>query len=475
MNKQIKNIFSISIGTVINTLLGFVTVPIITHLVDPVAYGKLGILQTYISIFASVCLLGLDQAYVRFYYNNTSVEYKRELSHKIIFIPICLSVILGILFIVFGSAVVKADSVTYFLVGFCIVISVLETFTKLCLRLEQKGSVYSAFLILHRISYAGIVISLVCFTEIDSVKAMLFGTGASLLINAVVTIIIKNNIWGFSKTDNSEVKTKELLKYAYPFVFSSVMGWLFTATGKLTLQRISTYEQIGFYSISCEIIALLAIIQTTFSTLWIPMAVESFEKNPENKEFFKESNDIITVIMTIAGFTVVLLKDVFGLVLGQKYIPAAQIFPCLVLQPMMFAISETTVYGINFYKKTKWHVVITSVCSAVNIIGNIILVPIFGAKGAAISMGVSYVIFFIVRTLIARKYYRIDFAFKKLTVTIVMTLAFFLYQSFTKTGMLSFIMYAVFLGIFVCMYFKTIKKCSIVLWNNLQKGTENVK
>jgi O-antigen/teichoic acid export membrane protein len=77
------------------------------------------------------------------------------------------------------------------------------------------------------------------------------------------------------------------------------------------------------------------------------------------------------------------------------------IFPFLLFSPIMYSVSETTVVWINFKKKTYWHIVITAVSALVNYIGNALLVPVYAARGAAISTGVSYIVFFWMRTMIS--------------------------------------------------------------------------
>jgi O-antigen/teichoic acid export membrane protein len=80
----------------------------------------------------------------------------------------------------------------------------------------------------------------------------------------------------------------------------------------------------------------------------------------------------------------------------------------------MYVVSETTVLGINLTKKTYWHIVVTGISALTNFMGNQILVPMLGARGAAISTGLSYVLFFVLRTLIAEKLYPIGFDLKKI-------------------------------------------------------------
>ena len=65
--------------------------------------------------------------------------------------------------------------------------------------------------------------------------------------------------------------------------------------------------------------------------------------------------------------------------------------------------------GIGFKKKTQYFFYVSVIASVSNFIGNLLLVPYLGAKGAAISTGLSYIIFFSARTYFSTKL--IDFGF----------------------------------------------------------------
>ncbi|HPH11792.1 MAG TPA: oligosaccharide flippase family protein, partial [Thermotogota bacterium] len=82
----------------------------------------------------------------------------------------------------------------------------------------------------------------------------------------------------------------------------------------------------------------------------------------------------------------------------------------------MYTVSEVTVVGINFKKRTYWHILVSILSAGVNFIGNYFLVPIYGAKGAALSTGVAYIVFFYTRTLISRKLFPVDYSLKKFSV-----------------------------------------------------------
>jgi len=73
--------------------------------------------------------------------------------------------------------------------------------------------------------------------------------------------------------------------------------------------------------------------------------------------------------------------------------------------------------------KTYWHLVVASISAVTNYIGNTLLVPVLGAKGAAISTGLSYILYFMARTLIAEKLYPAGFKINKILLATIATIA----------------------------------------------------
>jgi O-antigen/teichoic acid export membrane protein len=60
----------------------------------------------------------------------------------------------------------------------------------------------------------------------------------------------------------------------------------------------------------------------------------------------------------------------------------------------------------------------------VNIVGNWLLVPRYGAVGAAISTAFSYIVFFSMRTFISLKYYKVDYGLKKFYSVLVLIILY---------------------------------------------------
>ena len=64
-----NSFFSFSYGSFVNVILGIISVPIITRLIDPVGFGKASYYLILLNFITMFVLLGTDQVFTRFYYD----------------------------------------------------------------------------------------------------------------------------------------------------------------------------------------------------------------------------------------------------------------------------------------------------------------------------------------------------------------------------------------------------------------------
>ena len=138
----------------------------------------------------------------------------------------------------------------------------------------------------------------------------------------------------------------------------------------------------------------------------------------------------MTFIMFFIGASLILCKDLFVMLLGKDYRDAATMLPFLILSPVMLTISETTMIGITFSQKSYVQIIVSAVACVSNIVGNSILVPTYGGIGAAISTGVSYIVFFVMRTVLSNRYFPMKWKMGQFCAITVLFLAYALYNTF---------------------------------------------
>ena len=411
MNGLFKKFIEFAIGNGIVLILGFISSPIISRLITPEQLGKASMFTTFTSLIIVIVMMGIDQAYIRYYYDEDE-NNRGGLLGKSLFITIFLNLVVTVILLFFYKriSIFIVDEVSFSLVLLILihtVFSIISNFAMIHVRMKQKGKLYSLLNVVNKASYL-IFVGFLFVIFKDNYMTIIIATILSNIVKSILAIISEKNDWkNINLLGKVNTTTKELVTYGTPFIFSMAITWVFQSADRISLRVFSTYEEIGLYTGAMTIIALLNNFQGAFTTFWTPVAYEKYKNNPEDTKFFSNINEIVSVGMLLLSVGLIATKDIVIGLLGVDYRGAQFIFPFLVFMPIMYTISETTVLGINFKKKTKYHVYIASFSAIFNIIGNIILVPTLGAKGAAISTGLAYIVFFVSRTYYGNKYFNI--------------------------------------------------------------------
>lgn len=412
----IKSFFQFSMGQWIAAFISFITTPIITWLIIPAEFGKASMFTLAFNLLLNIALLGVDQSFVRMFYERPEDD-RRNLFWE----SLLPSLTVGfVIFIVIGffwkklSFILFGDYMHFlpvFLLGITVLVGVVERFATLTVRMKKRGIAFSALRIVNGITNAAFTILYALFVS-RTFYAVIVGLFFSHIASALLAIYFERDLlFGKLKIDFGSISA--IIKYGLPFVPAFLIIWLFQSIDRLALRNYCDFTEIGLYSAAFKVVAVMNLIQAGFTTFWTPVSFESYEKDPESTGIFDKTSLFIAVAMFVFGMLIIVFKDAIFLLLESSYRQAAGISAFLILMPIMYTVSEVTVVGINFKKKTHWHMLIAAVSAGFNIFGNMLLVPLYGARGAALSTGLSYIIFFCMRTFISKSLYKVDYHLKK--------------------------------------------------------------
>ena len=142
----LSQLVNFGLGPLIGMGISMLTVPVTTRLVSPEEYGKSSLFTLFQSVFLLVGLLGLDQSYTRFY--NEEKINKHKLLFHVTFFPLCVSIFLIVLLLIFQQRI------SFFLFGsyeldlivatcFFIPVLIINRFALLQIRMDLRGRTYS--------------------------------------------------------------------------------------------------------------------------------------------------------------------------------------------------------------------------------------------------------------------------------------------------------------------------------------------
>ncbi len=465
----LRQLLNVSLGTVITLFIGFLTTPIITRITTTSDYGRYSLFTTICSIYVMFVCLGLDQGYIRYYYKNDSAEYRRALLSMCVQLSLFFLIIFSYMGFFITSRMIKIDGLRFYLIFLVATISItLNRYSLLVCRMNNNTKIFSLLNILCKSLY--VMISLGAYfalKEIDKYTLIIAYSAGYLIVSTVGVFLCKGE-WELIalKKAFKSLPAKEILFYSIPLLISSGVFNMFQAIDKLCINHFLNYSDVGVYSSAQSLMAIFSVVQMSFNIVWAPQSMKHYEEKPDDKKYFLKIYEIVTVVMLFFGIIVLVFKDIYILFLGDAYREAAFVLPFLILNPVMYTISETTVNGLYFKNKSKWVVLTVVLVCFVNLIGNMVFIPTIGIRGAALSTGISYVLFFGLRTSFSNIFYKIDFREWRLYLLLIGYFFLAMYSSYHTTDIVVVLGGFAVLIVASFLYKNTIK----IFLKNIQKG-----
>ncbi len=404
MKEFFKKLFGFSLGPIIGAIIGFITVPVTSHLIAPDQFGLASMFNLANSIITLVVLIGIDQAYIREY---NECNNKKKLLFNSIIIPFIGTIVISTILIAFKDkfAIMLFNNSTLVkpivLLAVCSPLFIIEKFLLLSIRMEEKALKYSLWNILSKLLNLICLIILLLFYK-RNFESVVYATILSqFLISITLCFVCRRNI-NISRKNFDKKQIIKILKFGLPLVPATLIGYGLNSMDVIFLRGISTYTELGYYSVTLRITNLLTILQTSFTAFWAPVAFKWKAEKVDNKRYEMVSKGV-ALTMSVTLLLILSVKDFIPIIINKEYIKVIYILPFLLFHPIFYTMSETTTLGISFSRKTGYNIIVSMVSIIVNLILNALLIPIYGAIGAAIATGVSYLVFFWTRTIISRK------------------------------------------------------------------------
>lgn len=472
-SKLTHQILSLAGGTLLSLLISAVTTPMITRMVAPTVYGEYSLFNTWCALVVMLCSLGLDQTFLRYFYTSPEVTVQRRFLRFCLGIPLILTALCALLLLVYQW--METPGRNMWLVLNFILFLVLQTVNRvgmLVLRLKYRTHLYAGLTVLRKAVYAAGVLLGVFLFGADSLPVLLIPALAALGLCVMAELFAERKFWFRTRlADRSALNAAELLGYGLPLMAASVVFLVFQATDRFCVQYFENLGQVGVYSSAQSIMGLFSVITSTFQTLWIPRAIQHFEKDPSDRRLYREVNEMMTVIMFSFGFIVLICTDGLVLCLGENYRQAASVIPFLLLVPVMNTVSETTVIGLAVTKHSAGHLKVMCGAAIANFLVNILLTPVMGIQGAALSTGLSYVLYFFLRTWTAGGYFRVVYPLKRFSFLTIWFCLMCWYQIGHSFSVLSLILLGTSLVLVGSLYPGAVQK----LWSLAAAGLEEIR
>lgn len=394
-----KKFIHFSIGPILGALISFITIPLTTYFISPEEYGKASMFMLVQVLLAAYLYLGVDQAYTREYHE---VDNKVLLLQNALVLPLTITTIIMCLFLMNMNRLASllfGEPGHQFLIILLIISMygmVFERFLLLSIRMEEKALSYSLFMVITKLIVLVTTLCTLLLWRSDFIAVIYSTIGGQLVADLIFIFIFRSRL-KFRKKHMDKKLIKKMIFFGIPIFIAFSLEGIFTTMDRFSLKMLSDYKQLGLYTAALKVAGLIKIFQSSFTSLWIPTAYRWYQER-KPMEYYQAVNDIVVAIFSVIFMICMLIKNCFPLLFPSEYHDIVYIIPFLLLAPIFYTVSETTTLGIVFSRKTYLNICVSVISVVVNIFCLYFFVPNYGAIGAALSLGITYFIFYCMRS-----------------------------------------------------------------------------
>lgn len=396
------------LGSLASSSLSFVSIPIIAWMFRDDDIGKAALLVTASGLSTIVFSLGLDQSFAREFNDEPD---RAALLFNVVApgaVLLLLATVVALLFAptwlswqLFGE---HSIALSAFVFVYLMVVLV-SRFLTLSLRMQEDGKRYALSFLVAKLMFVA-TICIAYFLPSRGLVALLVAHGASVTLGLLLLLIgTPSTLGGMHLSQLSWPMQRRLLAFGFPVATSGMLFWGLEGVDKFLLRMFSSYSELGVYSIALSVSAMATVLTTMFTTVWIPVVYRWVAKNEDLDRIDTVTRHILAGAVFLIGFTGA-LSWLLAYVLPAKHLIVQDLIPACMLWPVFYALSETTGLGIAITRATRLGLFAAGVALATNVVLNLLLLPVFGARGAAATLAVSVWVFFFTKTEVSYRAWR---------------------------------------------------------------------
>lgn len=395
-----QKILHFALGPIGGALLGFISLPIVAWIFSQEDVGKMALLNVVLSFGSLFFTMGLDQAYVREFHESKN----RPLLLKTAALPGLISMLIVLaVCLAFGPWLAQfvfslnSFSISW-LLALALLASLLSRFLSLVLRMNERGLAFSMSQLLPKAFVLIIILGYLAFDVAKTFEYLLLANTLAIIFACLIFAWNTHKEWWLSINQKIDLQQlRQMLHFGLPLILGGVAFWGLTSLDRILLSRWSSYSELAVYSISVSFAAAATIFQSVFSTVWAP-TVYKWASNDEGHDKVIMVSRYVLLLVILLFCAAGVLSWVVPYLLPAEYAQVQWILIACLSYPLFYTLSETTVVGIGIARKSAYAMLACILALSVNVVCNYILIPKYGAAGAASSTAIAFWAFLILRT-----------------------------------------------------------------------------
>ena len=444
-NQTFNSAMYVSIFGVLSIVLAYVFRIILARSLTLEEYGLFYAVFSFVSFFLFFRGFGTQTALVKFISQyRIKKEYNKVKTaiFSVFTIQMISSLVMGVILFLLAPFLAEnyfRNESAILIMRLFVVYIFLSVIFKILRNIFSGFQKFKLFSLMEPIRMLTTIIFLIIF--------LIYGKGVfspilSLIIGWSFVILLflpfLTKMFDFSKYKISKVKimTGKILWFGLPLMFVGVSSKVISNIDTLILTYFSTLEQVGIYNVILPSSLIFLFIGNSLSTIFLPLSSSLWTKGMKEKLAYNLAKSykytlLFTVPIILA--TLIYANLFLDLFFGEAFVEGTAAFRVLLVGVLFYTLAVINNSVLSGIGKPRLVMKILLSASLINLVLNMILIPLFGIMGAAFSTSISYIFVLSLNYGILKKTMNLDLKFKFLSNLIIGSLLFMLIMYLVKT------------------------------------------
>ncbi|RKS15754.1 O-antigen/teichoic acid export membrane protein [Flavobacterium sp. 120] len=394
--QSLKTMFLRIIGVV--TLFGFSL--FLTHNYDPKIIGQFDFIRMVLLVLSSICVLGTDQSILYFtgiLKSRNEIQKLKAIYKKIVVIIFALCLLMLFVFFVIGQNSINIffnDKSTYVLMAKAIIalffysITLFNTET-----IRALDKVYIAELFRNTFKYVSVIFGAIILfyyhQEAYLVDTFLIGFVALAIITTIIIFRLfkKQNGDLILSNDTNSFSYSFIAHKSYPMAISSLAIFLMMTFDIVFLKKFKGDETVAYYAIAMKLVSILFMINNSVYisvSLKIAQLYTDNNKKELSKALKQSARMIVALTLPVVLFVCLFSENILYF-FGENYTQSKQALLILMAGQLFASFFGVSAIYLNMTGRQSVFQIVLIFAVLLNLILNIILIPMYSMTGAAIA------------------------------------------------------------------------------------------
>jgi O-antigen/teichoic acid export membrane protein len=388
-----------AVGQVLTRLASVILLPVYTSYLTPADYGCFAILDVTVNILGIMVGAGIGQAVNRFHFEVHEPASQQKLWWTGLSFLILIAT-LGLVpcwmlrnwlgTITLGQAY-ESGGFYYSLLLPTLWCQIVTQFQDVYFRVRKWSGLSTAIKLFYLILGITLNVSFLAIWHLGIVGILLGQLIASLATLAICSAVMCLNM-GWYRIEISHIPA--LWRFGSPLIVTAVLGMLLHQADRYLLRVFVTMDEVGTYALANTVgQGINSLILVPFMSIW-SVVIYEISGRPEAKTVFANVfKYYVAMVMLIMLGVSLAAKPLAAMALAPDYAPTAELLPVICLAYTFFSLHAHFCVPALLAKRTLNMVPVFTAATGASIGFNLLLIPTFGAHGAAWTSVLTFFLF----------------------------------------------------------------------------------